>query len=74
MHLGDLAAARREIDRALQLNPTSYLANNNLLVLLQKTKDPLAGSQAEKLRTLDAKRFEKQGLMLRTIEVRRYAN
>lgn len=73
MHLGDLAAARREIDRALKLNPGSYFANYSLLLLLQKTKDPLAASQAEKLRELDAKRFEKQGLMLRTIEVRKYA-
>ncbi len=74
MHVGDLSAARREIDRALKLNPTSYFANYSLLLLFQKTKDPGAASQAEKLRMLDAKRFEKQGLMLRTIGVRKYSD
>lgn len=74
MHLGDLTDARREIDRALKLNPASYFANYSLLLLLQKTKDPLAASQSEKLRALDARRFEKQGLMLRTIGVRKYSD
>ena len=74
MHLNDLAGARRELDRALALNPNSYIANGNLLALLQRTKDPLAGSQEQKLRTLDAKRSEKQELMLRTIQIRPYGN
>jgi tetratricopeptide (TPR) repeat protein len=73
MHLNDLAGARRELDRALALNPDSYIANGNLLALLRRTKDPLASSQEEKLRSLDLKRSEKQELMLRTIEISRYA-
>jgi hypothetical protein len=55
------------------LNPDSYIANGNLLALLRRTKDPLASSQEEKLRSLDLKRSEKQELMLRTIEISRYA-
>jgi Flp pilus assembly protein TadD len=72
MHLGDMARARSEMDRALELNPESYISNSAMLVLLQKTKDPAAGRQAQKLRDLDSKRFEKQELMLRTVKVRKY--
>jgi hypothetical protein len=60
------------MDRALELNPESYISNSAMLVLLQKTKDPAAGRQAQKLRDLDSKRFEKQELMLRTVKVRKY--
>jgi tetratricopeptide (TPR) repeat protein len=74
MHLDDLAGARTEIDRALKLNPDSYIANGNLLALLRRTRDPLVNSQEQKLRALDLKRSEKQELMLRTIKIRRYAN
>jgi tetratricopeptide (TPR) repeat protein len=74
MHLNDLAGARRDLDRALELNPNNYIANGNLLALFQRTKDPLAKSQEQKLRALDLKRSEKQELMLRTIKIRRYAN
>lgn len=73
MHLNDLAGARKEIDQALALNPTSYIANGNLLTLLQRTKDPLVKSQEQKMRELDLKRSEEQQLMLRTIKVRQYA-
>ena len=72
MHLGDLTGARKELDRALQLNPNSYIANGNILTLFQRTKDPLASSQAEKLRQLDSERSEKQELMIRTIKIQPY--
>jgi tetratricopeptide (TPR) repeat protein len=74
MHLKDLAGARKEIDRALELNPNSYIANGNLLALLQRTKDPLVKAQEEKMRELDLKRSKEQDLMVRTIQVRQYAN
>lgn len=74
MHLGDLAGARREIDRALTLKPDSYIANGNLLALLRRTRDPLASSQEQRLRQLDLKRSEKQELLTRTIKISRYAN
>jgi tetratricopeptide (TPR) repeat protein len=74
MHLNDLAGARRELNRALELNPNSYIANGNLLALFQRTKDPLLESQEQKLRSLDVRRSEKQELMLRTIKIRPYGN
>jgi tetratricopeptide (TPR) repeat protein len=74
MHLKDLAGARKEIDRALELNPNSYIANGNLLTLLQRTKDPLVKAQEQKMRELDLKRSQEQELMVRTIKVRQYAD
>ena len=74
MHLNDLTRARKEIDRALALNPDSYIANGNLLTLFRRTKDPLVPSQEQRLRDLDSKRSEKQELMLRTIEISRFAH
>jgi tetratricopeptide (TPR) repeat protein len=74
MHLNDMAGARTELNRALELNPNSYIANGNLLALFQRTKDPLAKSQEEKLRALDSTRSEKQELMLRAIKIRRDVN
>jgi hypothetical protein len=69
-----LAGARKELDRALALKPDSYLANGNLLALFQRTKDPRARSQEERLRQLDAERSEKQELLLRTIKIDPLAN
>jgi tetratricopeptide (TPR) repeat protein len=74
MHLKDLAGARKEIDRALELDPDSYIANGNLLALLQRTKDPGVKAQEQKMRELDLKRFKEQELMVRTIKVRQYAD
>jgi hypothetical protein len=74
MHLGDLAGARTELDRALALNPDSYIANGNLLTLFKRNKDPLAAAQEDRLRNLDEKRSEKQELMVRTIGIKRYTN
>jgi hypothetical protein len=42
--------------------------------LLQRTKDPRAEAQEQKLRALDVRRSEKQELMLRTIKIRPYGN
>ena len=74
MHLKDLAGARKEIDRALELNSDSYIANGNLLALLQRTKDPGVKAQEQKMRALDLKRSKEQELMVRTISVRQYAD
>lgn len=74
MHLDDLIGARKELDRALALNPDSYIANGNLLALFKRTQDPRAAAQEERLRNLDLKRSEKQELMVRTIGIDRYTN
>jgi tetratricopeptide (TPR) repeat protein len=73
MHLGDLVAARKELDRALALQPDSYLANSDLLVFLRYTKNPQADSQDAKLRKLDADRWQRQELLVRTIRVDPYS-
>jgi tetratricopeptide (TPR) repeat protein len=74
MHLKDLPGARKEIDHALELNPDSYIANGNLLALLQRIKDPGVQTQEQKMRELDLKRSKEQELMVRTIKVRQYAD
>lgn len=58
--------------RALALDPDNYLANQNLLMLYQRTRDPRAESQAERFQQVQQKRSEKERLLLRTIEVRPY--
>ncbi|HEY7212601.1 MAG TPA: tetratricopeptide repeat protein [Bryobacteraceae bacterium] len=69
LHLGDIPAARQEIEQALRLDPNSYLANRDLLALYERTKDPLAAAQRQKLGQLESQRVERQDLMLRTIKV-----
>lgn len=62
--------AGEELERALQLDPTSFQANERLLVLYRRTHDPRAGKQAAVLKKLDQERSKRVELMLRTIEVR----
>jgi len=64
--------AQAALDRALSLDANSFQANTTLLALYQRTHDPRAAEQAERLRKLDADRSKRQELMLRTIEVRPY--
>jgi Flp pilus assembly protein TadD len=66
----DLAGTRTELDRALQLDPRSFQANTQLLVLYKRMHDPLAGKQAELVKQLDEDRSRHAELMLRTIELR----
>lgn len=68
MHTGDLSGARAELDQALRLNPSSYLTNANVLAFYQRTRDPRLEAQKQKMAELETKRFEKQELMLRTIQ------
>jgi tetratricopeptide (TPR) repeat protein len=62
--------AQEELDRALKLDPTSFQANERLLVLYRRTHDPRADKQAAVLKKLDQERSKRAELMLRTIEVR----
>ncbi|HEX4165828.1 MAG TPA: tetratricopeptide repeat protein [Bryobacteraceae bacterium] len=62
--------AHAEVDRALRLDPTSFQANERLLVLYRRTHDPRADQQAQLLKELDEERSKRAELMLRTIEVR----
>ncbi len=62
--------AQAELDRALQLDPTSFQANERLLILYRRTHDPRAEKQGELLKKLDQERSKRADLMLRTIEVK----
>ena len=67
---GNLDGAHAELNRALELDPRSFQANNALLVLYRRTHDPRADKQAELLKQLDEDRSKQAELMLRTIEFR----
>lgn len=69
---GQPAAARTAADRAVALDPDSFLANTALLTVLQLAHDPGAEQQAARLRTLDAERSRRRELLQRTIEVKPY--
>jgi tetratricopeptide (TPR) repeat protein len=63
-----LFEAKQAIDRALQLDPENYLANENLLLLMRKQKDPRAEEQAQHFAKLAQKVSEDKLLLLRHIE------
>ncbi len=63
--------AKRELDRALALDPNNYLANENFLSLLRKEKDPGAEHQAQRFAEVTQRVSEEQRLLLRHIDVQR---
>jgi tetratricopeptide (TPR) repeat protein len=70
MEKGDLAGARNELDRAVKLDPQSFEANMQLLVVYRRTHDPKAAAQAEVVKKLEATRSKRAELALRTVEAR----
>ncbi len=68
---GNLPEARQELDRALALDPGSYLANESLLLLLllRKQKDPAAEQQAQRFAAVTQKVSDEQKLLLRHIDI-----
>lgn len=67
---GKMAEARQQLESAVRLDPTSFPANEQLLVLYRRTHDPAAERQAVLVKKLDAERSKRAELMLRTIEFR----
>ena len=65
-------AAHAELEKALAKDADNFLANTNLLVLYQRTKDPKAAAQSDRLHELEKRREERKELLYRTIEVRPY--
>lgn len=61
--------ARRALDKALALDPDNYLANESLLLLLRKQKDPGASQQAERFAALTRKASDDRALLLRHIQL-----
>jgi hypothetical protein len=67
-----LEDAKAAIDRALSLDPESFLANSTLLAIYQRTHDSHTEEQTARLKKLDEARGKRQELMLRSIEVKPY--
>ncbi len=72
MRKKDFAAAGKALQRALELDPDSFLGNMHLLRLYQATEDPRAEAQQKRFDEVSKKRTEKEASLLRTIEVRPY--
>jgi Flp pilus assembly protein TadD len=58
------------LEKALQLNPSSYAANLNLLILYQRTNNPKATQQAKRFDQVKQETNERAKEFLRMIEVR----
>ena len=69
-----LTEARQELDRALVLDPGNYLANEGLLLLLRKQKDPAAEQQAQKFAAVTQEISDEQQLLLRHIDIQPHSN
>lgn len=65
-----LPEATEELKHALDLDATSFQANQQLLALYQKTHDERAAAQADLLKKLDEERSKRAELMLRSVEIR----
>lgn len=70
LRANQLADARQALDRALALDPNSFLANEYLLSLLRKQKDPGAEEQAVRFNALSRKASEDQQLLFRHISAK----
>jgi tetratricopeptide (TPR) repeat protein len=68
----DYALAEKNLDTAIQIAPDHYRTNLNLLMLYQRTKDPRAQQQANRVKELDKAGEERERLLLRSLEVRPY--
>jgi Tfp pilus assembly protein PilF len=67
---GKLPEASTELKRALQLDPNSFQANEQLLALYTRTHDERAAGQTDVLKRLDGERSKRAELMLRGVEIR----
>jgi Tfp pilus assembly protein PilF len=70
MEQKNMAAAQKELDRALVLDPGSFQANTQLLAIYRRTGDPRRTQQEAKVKQLDEQRSKRAELMLRTIDAR----
>jgi len=61
--------ATKALEKALQINPDSYLANLNLLILYQRSQDPRQTEQAKRFDLLKEERARRVKESLRTIQV-----
>jgi tetratricopeptide (TPR) repeat protein len=66
----EYALAEQALLHALEIDPDNYMANLNLMVLYQRTRDSRAEAQTQKFDEVKKKRAERAKEFLRTIEVR----
>jgi tetratricopeptide (TPR) repeat protein len=66
----EYGSAEEMLEKALKLNPESYLANLNLMTLYQRTKNPKAEEQAKRFEQVKEERAQRAKEFLRTIEVK----
>jgi tetratricopeptide (TPR) repeat protein len=63
-----LPDAERELNKAIQLDNNNFMANEQLLTVYRRTKDPRAVQQSDRLKKLDEERSKRAELMLRSVE------
>lgn len=63
-----LSEAERELNKAIQLDSNNFMANEQLLAVYRRTKDPRASQQSERLKQVDEERSKRAELMLRSVE------
>lgn len=63
-----LSDAERELNKAIQLDGNNFMANEQLLAVYRRTKDPRAAQQSERLKKVDEERSKRAELMLRSVE------
>jgi tetratricopeptide (TPR) repeat protein len=69
---GAYEPAGKALEKAIEVDPGSYRANLNLLLLYQRTKDARQDAQKEKFDRLQKEQEEKLDLVMRTIAVQPY--
>ena len=67
--LKDYAQSEKALRKALELDPNSYITNQNLMILYQRTNDPRAAEQAERFQQLRQEDDKTRMEMLRTVQV-----
>jgi Tfp pilus assembly protein PilF len=68
----DYVEAGRLLREALTIEPNNYAANLNLTILYQRTKDPRAAQQTQRLQQVQNEREQRAKELLRAIVVQRY--
>ena len=68
----EFALAEKNLKTAVAIAPDHYRTNLNLLMLYQRTKDPRATEQAERVALLQKAGEERERMLLRSLEIRPY--
>jgi tetratricopeptide (TPR) repeat protein len=66
----EYAPAQQALEKALELNPNNYVANLNLMILYERTKNPKAEEQKARFDKVKDERAQRAKEFLRTIEVK----